>query len=104
MGPQHFWGAAAPPQQELPAPRRTRNAASPYFSCTTSLSSIVVRSSLAQAHNGLWFYRFVARAAFRIQEAKKLLQYVCVSRVPEIRTLSTKLHQPFVLEFFEMMR
>src|SRR5580698_6032306 len=113
MGSQQPSSAAPAPQQELP-PVETRNAACPYFSFTTSLSSMVVlrssaipqhgHSSAAQAHNRPRFHCLVAGAAFGIQETQQFLKRFRIRRIPQIRALSAHLNEVFVFQFVEVVR
>src|ERR1700733_4984350 len=105
MESQQPSSAAPAPQQELP-PVETRNAACPYFSFTTSLSSIMVlfEFSLAQAHNRPRFHCFVASAAFGVQETQQFLKRFRIRRIPEIRAFAAHLDQIFVFQFVEVVR
>ena len=60
--------------------------------------------SLAQSHNGLWFYRLVSGAALGVEEAKKVLQNFSVGRTPEIRSFPPYPNELFVFELFKVMR
>src|SRR3982750_4345066 len=83
----------------------TRRAASPYFSLTTSLTSIwTFLLLLAELEDGLRLNRLVAGAAFGIEEAEQLPQRVGVGRIPEIGAFPAYLHEVFVLELVEVMR
>src|SRR3954468_21075469 len=66
IGSQQSSSADAPPQQELPAPDWTRNAACPYFSLTTSFTfGLVIRVlSLAYRDDALRLDSLIAGAAF----------------------------------------
>src|SRR6266850_3768718 len=78
---------AVAPQQEFPS-LRTRSAASPYFSFTTSRIFVLMVPPLFAAKNFVRLDGLIARAAFRIQKAEKLLQALCVSGIPKKRSFT----------------
>src|SRR5947199_10101078 len=81
-----------------------RRAASPYFSLTISLTSIVFSLGLfAELDACLRLNRLVAGAAFGIEEAEQLPQCVGIGRIPEIGAFPAHLHEVFVLELVEVM-
>jgi hypothetical protein len=61
-------------------------------------------TSPANLRHGLGLHGLVARAALRVKETQKFLQRFRIRAVPEKCALAPNLHQPLVLEFFQMMR
>src|ERR1700722_13666692 len=97
--------AELPPQQEFSCPDATRNAASPYFSFTTSLMLVVlILAPLLAADDGLRLNSLVTRTALGVEKAQQILKCIRIGRIPEERPLTAHAHQVFVLEFVEMMR
>src|ERR1700733_5812026 len=97
--------AELPPQQEFACPDATRNAASPYFSFTTSLMSVVlILAPLLAADDGLRLNSLVTRTALCVEKAQQILEGIRIGRVPKERPFAAHAHQVFVLQFVEMMR
>ena len=50
------------------------------------------------------FHSLIPRAAFGIQEAKKLLQNVCIRRIPKVSAFALDLNQALVFQLFQMVK
>src|SRR5437764_15432885 len=82
----------------------TRNAASRYFSFTTSFMFSVISFPLFAASNVFWFHHIVSSTALGIKKPEDLPQRVRVCRVPEERPVPAYTNEIFGLQLVEMMR